>query len=132
MRKNRGLSPVIATVLLIAIVIIIGLILFLWFRGITKESVTKFGGENIELVCDRVQFDADYNAGIFYFSNTGNVPIYDLDLEIYKNRGYESYKISKIAIDEIWPKKGITQGKSYSGNELLELRITANENTPMP
>ena len=55
--KKRGLSPVVATVLLIAIVIIIGLIVFLWFRGMTEETITKFGTENIRFACDDVYFE---------------------------------------------------------------------------
>ncbi|MAG78897.1 hypothetical protein CMI40_00795, partial [Candidatus Pacearchaeota archaeon] len=43
MRINKkGVSPVIATVLLVAIVVIIGLIIFQWFRGMTQESIIKF------------------------------------------------------------------------------------------
>jgi len=110
---KKGISPVIATVLLIAIVVIIALILFLWFKGITKESITKFGGENVQLVCDRVDFSTDYSGGIFYISNIGNVPIYSLNLEISKDRGYESKSIRDIATN--WPSLGLNQGESYSG-----------------
>ena len=60
--KNKmGLSPVVATVLLIAMVIIIGIIIFLWFRGFTHESITKFGVRNVELVCGDVNFQATYS-----------------------------------------------------------------------
>ena len=38
--NKKGVSPVIATVLLIAIVIVIGLIIFLWFRSLTKDALT--------------------------------------------------------------------------------------------
>jgi flagellin-like protein len=45
--KNKmGVSPVIATVLLVAMTVVIALIVFLWFRQIGKEVVTKFG-ENV-------------------------------------------------------------------------------------
>jgi len=47
MTHKKGLSPVIATMLLIAIVVVIGLIIFLWFRGMTEEAITKFDGTNI-------------------------------------------------------------------------------------
>ena len=114
MKEKRGLSPVIATVLLIAIVIIIGLILFLWFRGIAKESITKFGGENIELVCDRVDFNAEYDLGTLYFSNIGNVPIYGLNLEIYKDKGHKSYSVRDLVPN--WPANGLSQGQTFSGD----------------
>ena len=115
MKSKRGLSPVIATVLLIAIVLILGLILFLWFRGIARETTTKFGGENIQLACDRVEFSADYSGGIFYISNIGNVPIYSLNLEIYKNLGHSSVSIRDIT-NSNWPALGLNQGGSISGS----------------
>ncbi len=80
--KKKGVSPVIATVLLIAIVVVIALIIFLWFRGMTQEAVMKFG-KNIELVCDEVQFDASYDvANTFTVSNNGNVPIQEMKIKI--------------------------------------------------
>jgi len=47
MEKKKGVSPVIATVLLIAMVVVIALIIFLWFRGLTKEAITKFDVRNL-------------------------------------------------------------------------------------
>ena len=61
-RKKRGISPVIATTLLIALVIIIFVIVFMWFRSTLKPAILKFG-ENIELACEKVSFSADYSNG---------------------------------------------------------------------
>ena len=47
--KKRGVSPVIATILLIGIVIVIALIVFLWLRGMQQEAITKFEGMNVEI-----------------------------------------------------------------------------------
>ena len=60
--NKKGVSPVIATVLLIGIVIALGLVVFFWFRSFTQEAVTKFGGENIQLVCNNVQFEGSYSS----------------------------------------------------------------------
>ena len=35
--NKKGVSPVIATVLLVAMVIVLALIVFLWFRSLSKE-----------------------------------------------------------------------------------------------
>lgn len=74
--KKRGVSPVIATVLLIAIVVVLALVLFLWFRSFTQEATIK-NGKNIELVCEEVQFSAEYDStlGVLAISNEGNVPL---------------------------------------------------------
>ncbi len=79
--KKRGISPVIATVLLIAMVVVIGLIVFLWFRGMIEEEGTKFG-KNVKLVCDDVNFEASYSGGVLSILNIGNTPIYKMKIKI--------------------------------------------------
>jgi flagellin-like protein len=59
--KKKGVSPVIATVLLVSIVIILGVIIFLWARGFVEESAQK-GGRAVDMSCDDVNFEAGYNA----------------------------------------------------------------------
>lgn len=123
MIKKRGLSPVIATMLLVAIVIVIGLIVFLWFRGMTEEAITKFDGTNIKIVCDEVSFDASYSEGIVYIANTGNVPIYKM-----KVRTYGDGTQSTQTLEAGWPEVGLNQGGAYSGevgeaNKLLLIPV---------
>jgi flagellin-like protein len=114
MIKKRGLSPVVATVLLIAIVVIIALIVFFWLRGTIQEAVTKFDGTNIQLVCNQVAFDAEYSAGQIFLSNTGNVPIYQFKVRLQEVSG----AFSTVAVgvdDDLWPEGGLNQGGVYSG-----------------
>jgi len=119
LRKKRGISPVIATVLLVAMVVVIGLIIFLWFRGITEEAVTKFGGKNIELVCEEVEFLSDYSAtGILSVSNMGNVPIFGMKARIFKQGGHETLNIGDLSVG--WPEIGLRQMGTFSGNLMEE------------
>jgi len=74
--EKRGLSPVVATVLLILLVVIIAMIIFLWFRSITQESVTKFNS-NVQVICGELDFDVSYNDGTLAFVNNAQAPIYD-------------------------------------------------------
>lgn len=113
--KKKGLSPVIATVLLIAIVIVIGLIVFLWFRGITEEAITKFEGTNVKLVCEDVALEASYSGGYIYLANTGNVPIYKLKARITAEGSY-----STEFLETNWPETGLNQGGTYSGLIITE------------
>jgi len=127
MKKRKGLSPVIATVLLIAIVIVIGLIVFLWFRGITKEAITKFDGRNIKLFCEEVQLEATYSGGYVYISNSGNVPIYKIKAKITSDGSY-----STEILEEGWPETGLLQGGTYTGRispgeELLLIPVLVGE-----
>jgi flagellin-like protein len=117
-RDKRGLSPVIATVLLIAMVLVIALIIFLWFRGLTKEAVTKFGGTNVELICQDVSFLPNYDevSGVLSVINSGNVPIYSLNIKISKVGGFETFNIKDIS--QNWPRGGLLQGRSFSSEDL--------------
>lgn len=108
--KKRGISPVIATMLLIIIVIVIALIVFLWLRGLNEEAITKFDGENVKLVCNDVHFDASYDGVYLYIQNTGNVPIYQMKAK--KSQG-GSYTTDAISTN--WPENGINPGGAYSG-----------------
>jgi flagellin-like protein len=115
-KKNlKGVSPVIATVLLIAMVVVIALIVFLWFRGLTEESITKFGGTNVKIICGDIQFDASYLGGVLSLQNTGNVPIYGIKAKLSGQGSHETIDIKDFEnID--WPKVGLPQGGVFSGD----------------
>lgn len=113
-KVKKGVSPVIATTLLIAMVVVIGLIIFLWFRGFTQEAITKFGGTNIELVCKDVIFDSSYSAGDLFLSNIGNVPIYSFELKVETPGSHETLYIEDVTGS--WPITGLNQGGTFSGS----------------
>lgn len=119
--KKKSVSPVIASVLLVAMVVVIALIIFLWFRSLMKESITK-SEENIELVCDKVEFDVSYSEGTLYVSNTGNVPIYSLNVKIGSGIGHETKNIKDISSN--WPETGLNQGMDFSDTMTLDGKIT--------
>jgi flagellin-like protein len=75
MRNKRGLSPVIATVLLISLVIIIAALIFLWASGIIKEVIMK-QERDVSQVCGEVSLDISLSAGQLSISNNANVPIH--------------------------------------------------------
>jgi len=107
MHSKRGLSPVIATVLLVGLVVVSGLIVFTWFRGLTQEAIMK-SGQNIQLVCKDVKFDARYNDGELDLSNIGNVPIYGFNIKISGSGGFETKNIKELSSN--WPDSGLSQG----------------------
>ena len=110
---KKAVTPVIATTLLVAMVVVIGLIIFLWFRGFTQEAITKFGGTNVELVCKDVIFDSSYSSGELFLSNIGNVPIYSFKLKVEKPGSHETLGIEDITGS--WPETGLNQGGVFSG-----------------
>jgi FlaG/FlaF family flagellin (archaellin) len=111
-REKTGLSPVIATVLLISIVVAIGMIIFLWARGFVKEEGTKFG-KNIKLSCEDVEFEASYQGEVLSIVNSGNVPIYRVKLKISSAGGFET---KELTASNGWEDLGIKQGQTYTGS----------------
>lgn len=108
MRVNKkGISPVIATVLLVGMVVVIGLIIFMWFKATSQEAVIKFD-KNAELVCDEVVFDASYSNGALSISNDGNVPIIDFKIKLENEGSYNTENIKNFGNG--WPNEGIIQG----------------------
>ena len=78
--SRRGLSPVVATSLLIAIALILALIIFLWARSFVGEVIEK-EGEPIENSCALVDFEADVMTDKVYVVNRGNIPLYGLEIK---------------------------------------------------
>jgi len=112
-KNKRGVSPVIATVLLVAMVIVIGLIVFLWFRGLNEDAITKLG-KNVELVCGDVSFSADYDSssGKLSVVNDGNVNIFNMNAQIFKSGSHETKNLREDFND--WPVSGLNQGEAVS------------------
>jgi len=128
MGKKRGVSPVVATVLLVAIVIVIALIIFLWFKELKGETCTKFD-QNIELSCGNVEFLGDYNNGELYISNTGNVPIFGMKVKVI---GIASHKTFDLNDSFGWPALGLNQGEAFSGDIISKITSDTNSIVLIP
>jgi len=77
--KKRGLSPVMATVLLVGMTVVLATIIFLWATFFIGEAIAK-EGQAIELLCDQIKFKADAYGGKLYVENTGSVPLYGMEI----------------------------------------------------
>jgi len=84
---KKGLSPVIATVLLIALVLVASAIIFLWARSSISEQIQKSIGDNTlsaDAACSQIEFTANIIEGAttdIEISNQGNIPIYRFDIQ---------------------------------------------------
>jgi len=79
----------------------------------TEETITKFGGTNVKLVCDDVQFQSDYNSGILSIVNIGNVPVFGMKVKIFSEGSHETKNL-KDDLSGNWPKLGLNQGGAFS------------------
>ena len=78
--NKKGISPVVATILLISLTLIIAAIIFIWARTFVGEQAEKFG-EPIENSCEVVDFTAEAIEGEgVNIVNTGNVPLYGIEV----------------------------------------------------
>lgn len=110
--NKKGISPVIATVLLIAMVMVIALIVFMYMWNFVEEENLKFD-KNIQLVCEDVKFSASYSetGTLLQISNDGNVPIYNMQVKIFKDKEHDT-------IDAVsWPENGLNPGEGYAESQ---------------
>jgi flagellin-like protein len=73
-KNKKGISPVIATVLLIVIAIALFVAIFFWVKSMQKDVILKFGS-GIEQSCLRISFDASVQGGVLQVENRGDITI---------------------------------------------------------
>ncbi len=111
---KKGISPVIATILLIAMVVVVALIVFVWFRGMVGEGAIKMG-KNIKLVCEDVEFDASYSSSNkLTVINRADVPIFQLRVRLSGGGAHSTKEINETHSE--WAKMGLTQEGRFVGD----------------
>lgn len=87
--NKKALSPVVATVLLISLVLILASIIFLWARAFLPEQLDKNGP--IEDKCAEVNFIAEFDSAsrTVVILNRGNVPLHGVQIGIKKGFSLE-------------------------------------------
>jgi flagellin-like protein len=118
-KRKKGVSPMVSTVLLIMIVIIIAIIILIWGRGWIKEKLLKFN-KPVENVCPDVSIKPFVNPDNSYgFTNTGNIPIYQVDLKITARGSSSVTRIDKSAN----PGASVILGNDYGDSNIEEIKI---------
>ena len=119
-RDKRGISPVIATVLLIAIVVILGFIIFLWARTVIQEDVQKFG-EPIKTICDEVSISTIIIGTSLVITNNGDrAPINNIALHLKDSNGDVSIQEYSNPID-LAPGRSTTIQVSQTSGTLVAI-----------
>lgn len=121
--NRRGVSPVIATVLLIAIVVVLAGIIFIWAKGFLSESAVK-GDRAVEMSCTDVDFEAQIvravqecpeGSGTYLdaidINNIGNIPIYGVQILSYNP---VTGSIDSTVVDQPFNGGTLTVGQSSS------------------
>jgi len=112
MHRKKGVSPVIAVLLMIAITIAIGVLVYVWISGLAG-SLTKGGGSQVTEQLELVAYDfRDLNQCKIYIKNTGSVKV-NID-EVYFNGTKLNYTTAST------PNSG-----EYAGTTSLDVGETA-------
>jgi len=133
--KKRGLSPVVATMMLVVLAVVLVGIILLWAKSWVGEKIQKDlgnGAEAIESFCDDVDFSVEVvkDTGEVSVSNTGNIPLYGMEI---RRKGVGSEEIlGSVDFDNGLPKgssKSSSDGVGTvgSGDELIAVPILLGE-----
>ncbi len=81
-KNKNALSPTVATILMVVLILILAAIIFAWMRGFIRDSVEK-NGLTAEKVCRELKFDAYYNTAGSKLSivNEGNYAINGFEIK---------------------------------------------------
>lgn len=122
--SRKGVTPVVATVLLIAIVVVLAGIVFIWAQGFVGEAVQK-NDEPIERSCERVSLDASISqdAGGFFIDvhNNGNTPLAGFRLALDRDGNVDVLSVDASALNVGSSRRFSLQGLYDSGVSGVEV-----------
>jgi flagellin-like protein len=128
--NKKALSPVIATVLLISLVLVLAMIIFLWAKAFVPEAIQK-NGASIDTLCKDVIFTADYSGGTITVQNNGNLPLYNI--KVFARGGGSSKEINVTGMPVMVQGSGTFElspdADISSSSELLVAPMLLGENT---
>jgi len=79
--RKKGLSPIIATVLLIVVAIALFFLVFFWIKSLQKETIMK-QGTAIENICPQIRLSVQRTASGIDIINQGDVTIQKFEIII--------------------------------------------------
>jgi len=72
---KKGISPIVATLLLVALVVTLSSVIFITARQFIGEVVTK-NGMPAEQACEGISLSAIYSGGELQLTNNGDIPVH--------------------------------------------------------
>ncbi len=116
--EKRGLSPVVATMLLVSVTLILAVIIFFWARNFIGENIQK-QGRAVELLCDDVNFKAEAYREVtggdmkLFIENLGSVPINGVEIK------------EEVAVGEIKKVETIPGGGTLTAGQTSSFDLSA-------
>ncbi len=134
-KNKRGISPVVAVAMLIAVVIVLALIVFFAAREMIEDVLVKsVAGEDMERgqACREINLDVGYYSsdGRVEIVNDGNIPVYKFDI-LAEVDGYEQSYFSDEEFDSeslgIGDSITVTIDEDYDEVEVIPIIIGEDE-----
>ncbi len=110
LKSKRGISPVIATILLVVIAIALFGAVYVWITSMQKDAIIKFD-TGIEQACLKVNFNVLKQGDEIQVQNRGEVALYRVQLYVKKDGSLDS--LGTIPLES--SSGVIGQGESASG-----------------
>lgn len=122
-KSKQGLSPTIATVLMVLLILVLASIIFLWARGFISEQIEKFGAP-IEDACSQIDFEANnLSANKLEIINRGDVDILHFDIKLSDGEGASEMRRFDFNVDSGKAIVGDVSFKMTNGNDPTEIII---------
>jgi flagellin-like protein len=125
-KHEKAVSPVIATVLLVLVVVILATIILIWSFSFVKEAVEKeIAGEKkrAEQYCSEVKLDPFEDPSGFGFVNSGNVPIYAFKIKFSPSGGSTYTKTVTGKEGQINPGATATISEGQLASDFEEVKV---------
>ena len=125
--NKKAISPVVATVLLIAIVVVIAVLIFIWASSFFSDIGKKLG-KSAEQACQEVNLKAALDENILSVINNGNIPVYSITIEKTVSGSVEVEKLDQVNLIQ---GSAITKdiGTEYEKVQLIPIILVQIKNT---
>jgi len=133
MKFVKGISPVIATIILVLIAVVAGVLLWLWTSGFTSALPAQQQALYERIKIEGVKVDTTQNKVIAYVRNVGNVNVSISTVYILKPDGtiIEVFNLAGTTITSVSPgsvaKVTVTVTQTYTAGYAYTIKVvTAN------
>lgn len=130
--NKKGLSPIVATILLITLALILAAIVFIWASSFIGEKAQK-QGTTIENKCPEINFAVDavenlQEGGVdISVQNNGNIPLYGVEIRKRSFGSILGIDSFDTTISNGETVKGFVNGEVKSGDEIVAVPMILGE-----
>ncbi len=97
-KNKKGVSPVVATVLLITIAVVVVIIIFIWAASTINDGKLKFGSP-IKTACNNLNVQVTYtNPSLDIINRGSQVPLHSISIKVKDGSSTDPYECDSLDI----------------------------------